>query len=90
MGELVDRDQENLRQLTLGYYIMAAYIAFFSLMGLLYVGFGAVIMSGLLPQAPDSQDGLRGMGIVFASIGTIFVLTGVFFAFLNYRTGRNI
>jgi hypothetical protein len=40
MAEMVDRDQEHLRLLKLGYYILAGMTCFFSLFALLYAGIG--------------------------------------------------
>ena len=90
MGELIDRDREHLRQLTLAYYVMAGFIAFFSLFGLLYVGIGGMMMSGGFPQPPNSGDDPRAFGMIFAAIGAIVVGAGLVIAFLTFLTGRSI
>jgi len=90
MDNLIDRDQEHLRLLMLAYYIMAGYIAFFSLFGLIYVGMGAMFMSGAIPLPPTGQGDPRVMGMFFAGIGATFVVFGMGFALLTFLAGRSI
>ena len=44
---MIDPDQEHLRLLSIGHYILAGMTALFSLFALLYVGFGALVFPAL-------------------------------------------
>lgn len=53
MGQLVDQDQEHLRLLKLGFYIMAGVIGFCSLFSVFYIAMGSIFASSVtLPRAP--------------------------------------
>jgi len=90
MGQLVDRDEEHLRQLILAHYAMAGYIAFFALFGLVYVGLGAMMASSAFPQQANSQGDPRSIGWFFAVLGAVFVVAGLLMAFLTFMVGRNL
>ncbi len=84
MGDLVDRDTEHLRLLSICYYVNAAVTAAFSCLGLFYVGMGAllILMPGTGAEAPPPA-----VGYIFAVIGLAFVLLGVGFAVCQVYVG---
>jgi hypothetical protein len=88
--EMVDRDQEHLRLLTLCYYLLAGTTAFFSLFALLYVAFGAIVLSGVIPQSQSSNDDPRIVGYVLAGIGGAIFLLGIVSAILYFLVARGL
>jgi hypothetical protein len=90
MGQLVDRDQEHLKLLMWAYYIWAGTIGFFSLFALLYVGIGAMLVSGAFPQPSNSANDPRLAGLIFAGIGFAVLIVGLTFGFLTFFAGRSI
>jgi len=90
MPEMVDRDQEHLRILTLCYYLLAGCTALFSLLALLYVGFGAIMLSGLIPANQSSNSDPRIIGYILTAIGTAAFLFGMGIAILYYLVGRGL
>jgi hypothetical protein len=90
MAEMVDRDQEHLRILAVCYYLLAGCTAFVSLVSLLYVGFGAIFLSGLIPANQPSNADPRIMGYIFTALGIAFFLFGLAMCFLYYLTGRSL
>jgi TctA family transporter len=90
MGELVDRDQEHLRLLKIGYYIMAATTAFFSLFALIWVAMGGLFASGVIPANKNSSDDPRVFGFIFLGIGLAVFILGLVSAFLTYFAGRSL
>ncbi|MBZ5609247.1 MAG: hypothetical protein LAP38_13370 [Acidobacteriia bacterium] len=91
MGELVDRDDEHLRLLKLGYYNVAGITGFFSLFPIIFVVVGSLISSGSIPlaRASGSSDDPRVMGVVMLSIGIAALAFGLAGAFLTFLTGRH-
>ena len=87
MPELIDRDQEHLRLLMVA---MAGFIGFFSLFGLLYVGMGAMFLSGAMPQSGNPRDDPRFIGLILAGMGSAFVVLGLTFALLTFLAGRSL
>jgi hypothetical protein len=91
MGELLDRDQEHLRLLKLGYYITAAGIAGLALLfSLLWIGMGALLASGAFPAKEGSSDNPQLAGLFFLGIGVAFLKLGLAMAFLTYFAGRSL
>lgn len=90
MGVMVDRDQEHLKLVEIGFYVMAGMIAFFSLFTLIYIFLGALIASGAFPETQDAQANPRWVGLLFVGLGTLFLLLGMSVAFLTYLAGRNV
>lgn len=90
MGELVDRDQEHLGLLKVGFYIMAGTCGFFTLFSLLYIGIGALVSSGIFPAPQGSSDNPRAVGFFFVGIGLAFFLVGLIITLLTYFAGRSI
>lgn len=89
MAELVDRDQEHLRLLVIGYYIMAGMLAFFSLFALLYIGLGAMFVFGAIP-ANGSNDNPDVAGRIFLILGLAMFCVGIISALLTFLAGRGI
>jgi hypothetical protein len=90
MGELVDRDQEHLRLLKLGYYITAGITGVTSLFSLLFIGMGALLASGAFPVKEGSADNPQLAGLFLLGIGVVFFLLGLATAFLVYYAGRSL
>ena len=90
MGELVDRDQEHLRLLKLGYYILAGIGAFTALFSLLFIGMGVLFASGAIPAQPGSADDPRLAGLIFLGMGFAFLLLCLAGTWLVYYTGRSL
>jgi hypothetical protein len=90
MGELVDRDQEHLRLLEIGYYVMAGTVGFFSLFALIYIALGGLLLSGVVPKTPGAEGVPGFLGGVFLGIGIAFFVLGFTYAFLMYLAGRGL
>ena len=89
MGELVDRDQEHLRLLMWGYYLVAATTGFTSLFALLFVAFGA-FASSLIPAKQNSAADPRMAGLFFIGIGLAFLGLSLGATLIAYFTGRSL
>src|SRR5689334_11359699 len=74
MGPLIDRDEEHLRLLKLGYYITGGTSALIAVFSLLYIGLGAVMMSGGLPQTSGQDPQMTGT--IFLILGLMFLVFG--------------
>jgi hypothetical protein len=90
MAEMVDRDQEHLRLLKIGYYVLAGMTLFFSLFGLLYAGLGGLLFSGVFPKAADPKNDPRFVGLMFLGLGLVFFVLGLAMATLFFVTGRSL
>jgi hypothetical protein len=88
MGEIIDRDEEHLRLLPIGYYVMAGLTAFITLFSLLYIGLGVLFVSGLIPAKSDAVDDPRFAGFLFVVIGIAMFLFGASAAVMSYLAGR--
>ena len=83
------KDLEHLRLLSIFHYVIAGFIALFSLFPLLHVGMGIAMLSGVMPSNGAANSGDEAMiGWVFILIGGGFVLFGELVAFLLFRAGR--
>ena len=90
MGELVDRDDEHLRLLKMGHYVMAGMAGLFSLFSLLYIALGGLFASGAIPTKEGSADDPRLMGLIFLGIGVAVFLIGVGITLLAFFAGRSL
>jgi hypothetical protein len=90
MSEMVDRDQEHLRLLALGYYILSGMTLFFTLFTLLYIAMGIVFSSGLIPANRNSNDDPRVAGYIFLGVGIAAFVVGLTFAVLYFAVGRSL
>jgi len=90
MAEMVDRDQEHLRLLKTGYYVLAGMTCLFSLFGLLYAGIGGLLASGAFPHSTDPKNDPRVVGLIFLGLGLVFVILGLVIAALYFVTGRSL
>ena len=90
MGELVDRDQEHLRLLKIGYYVLAGIGAFTSLFSFMFIGMGLLFASGAVPAQPGSAGDPRLAGHIFLAIGVVFLLVCLAGTWLVYYTGRSL
>jgi uncharacterized BrkB/YihY/UPF0761 family membrane protein len=87
---MVDRDQEHLRLLTMCYYILAGSTALFSLFALIYVVFGAIIASGVLPSSQTQNSDPRVVGYILTAVGAAVFLLGMGMAVLYYLVARGL
>jgi hypothetical protein len=90
MGELVDRDQEHLRLLKIGYYVLAGIGAFTSLFSLIFIGMGLLFASGAVPAQQGSADDPRLLGLIFLGMGVGFLVVCLAGTWLVYYTGRSL
>ena len=90
MGELVDCDLEHLRLLKICYYILAGTIGLFALFSLIYIGLGALLVSGLIPSNQRSGGDPGVAGLILLGIGLCLLLFALAIAALNYWTGRSL
>ncbi len=88
-------DASHLRMLAIGYYVYGGLTAFFSLFALIYVGFGAVLMSGKFPPSPRGGTPPpagpmpdQWMGGIFFGFGILFFLIIIAMAVLSFMTAR--
>ena len=92
MGELVDRDQEQLRLLTLFHYITAGVTVVFGSIPLIHVAVGVafLVLPEIFPSPPSSKGGgpPREIGFLFAGLGGLFVAAGWTLALLHFLTAR--
>lgn len=91
MAELVDRDQEHLKLLKMGFYLLAGTAGFSTLFALLFMALGTIV--GF--SAPASTRGGPGndppvMGAVLAGLGLAFLLLGAAWTWLTYYAARSI
>jgi hypothetical protein len=86
-GQMINRDEEHLRLLQIGYYILAAMCAAMTVFGMLYAGFMGVILSSM-PQNSQNNVDPRALGGIFAIIGGILVVCGIGSALLTFLTAR--
>jgi len=83
----MNRDEENLRLLSIFHYVVAALSGLFSFFPLIYVAIGALMLCGRLnPSHPDPM--LRPMGWMIIAIGTLFFLMGLAFVLCVALAGR--
>jgi hypothetical protein len=88
MAELVDRDQEHLRLLKLGFYCLAGISGFYTLFSLPFIGLGAIVaISG---QATKAGQDPRIMGALFVVFGFAFFLMGGAMTWLTYYAARGM
>lgn len=90
MAEMVDRDQEHLRLLKIGYYVLAGMTGFFSLFALLYAGMGGLLASGVLAKSANTKDDPRVVGLIFLGLGLAFLILGLTMAALYFVAGRSL
>ena len=91
MGDLVDQDQEHLRLLKIGYYVLSALGAGMTALFLLYISFFGVIFTSVLPNQHDANaPDPKLMGIIFIAVAFVVLLAGATGAFLTFYTARSI
>jgi hypothetical protein len=88
VGELVDRDQEHLRLLKLGFCLMAGMAGFFSLLAVFYIALGVIFALGAVHA--NSTGDPRLFGLIFVCIGGALFVIGLVAASLIYYAGRSI
>lgn len=90
MQQPYDRDRDHLNILGIIYYVNAGTIAFVSLFGLLYAGFGVLMLTGTLPGPEAGNGGQEAqiIGTMLAVIGFGATALGLALALLSYLAGR--
>lgn len=70
MAELVDRDQEHLKLLKLGFYVLAGTAGFSTLFSLVFIGLGILVaFAATAPAKVSPGNDPRVMGRVFVGLG---------------------
>jgi hypothetical protein len=83
----LDQDRENLRLLSIFYYIWAGMQALGGLIGLGFVGMGTFLSFN--PQVVDTRNAPPPwFGAVFAGVGALIFVACEAFAVLSFLTGR--
>ena len=92
MPELVDRDEEHLRLLKIGYYILAGINTFVALFPLVFLGVGTLIATGKIPMNENSstREDPRIVGLFMVGIGTLVLISGIAGAVLTFLTARGL
>ncbi|HXN50153.1 MAG TPA: hypothetical protein VN893_26120 [Bryobacteraceae bacterium] len=88
MGELVDKDTEHLRLLTLFYYVNAGINALFSCFALMYVVMGAVLLASPTVFGAGGDGPPAIVGFIFTALGAVLLLLGLGFSACLALTGR--
>lgn len=85
-------DADHLRQLSIGYYVMAGLTAFFGLLPLMHVGMGLALVTGKMPSStpPGAPFGPEMLGWLFVVLGAVFVAFAQTIAVLNFVVGRSL
>jgi hypothetical protein len=87
MESSTDQDREQLRLLTIFYYVWAGFQSLGGLIGLAFIGAGAFIASS--PQiAQGTEPPPPWFGAVFAGIGALVFVSVEGMAALSFFTGR--
>jgi hypothetical protein len=90
----MNQDQEHLRLLSVFHYVMAGFAGLFSLFALIYVGLGALMLSGKMPSAtPPTATSAHGDlvgGWIFLSMGAVFFVFALVGVTLNFLAGRSL
>jgi len=87
MAALVDRDNEHLRLLQMGYYIMGAVTACMGLFGLLYAAMGRLMTSMPMQSAQNGVDPAF-ISWIFTVFGFGFTVIGLIAAALIFLVAR--
>src|SRR5579872_943576 len=93
MGELVDRDEEQLRLLKLCYYILSVISGFYTLFpALIFAIFASVFSSAAIPMNRQlgSQVDARTFGVIILSFAAAVFAVGALNAFAMFLTGRSL
>jgi hypothetical protein len=89
VGQLVDRDQEHLTLLKLGFYLMAGFTGFCSLFSIIYIAMGGLFALGVTPPSGTGID-QHWVGLIVLGIGVAFLLLGLAITLLTYFAGRSL
>jgi len=72
----MNNDEEHLRLLSLGHYIVAAITGLFSLFPILHIAMGIAMILGKLPESQGNQAPAF-VGWLFLGLGAAFVIAGL-------------
>jgi hypothetical protein len=87
----VNQDQEHLRLLSIFHYVLGGFACLLPFLSLIYIGMGAMILSGKLPSAHSAHGSPPSDvfgGWFFIAFGAMFFFAGVVGAVLNFLAAR--
>ncbi len=84
----MNKDLENLRMLSIGYYIYAAILALFSCFPIIHVTLGISMLMGSFEN--DHNPPPAFVGWMFVGIGGLFILGGWATAICTFLAGKYI
>lgn len=85
MGEMVDRDDEHLKLLSIFYYVLASVMALGGLVPVIHIAIGSALLSGVIDGADDE---VRWVGALLIGLGLGIMALVWTFAALLFLTGR--
>lgn len=88
MPELVDRDAEHLRLLSIFHYIYAGITALFSCFGLFYISMGMFASSVFARMPAGENPPPSSFGYIFIAMGAFILILGWTDAILVFLAGR--
>ena len=90
MGELVDRDAEQLNLLSLLHYAAAGVTGLIACFPLLHVAMGALLTFSPGTFGDEKNGPSREVGLVFMGLGMAFVTVGWLFAGAHFVVARSL
>lgn len=89
-ARLSHNDVSQLRALSILHYVLAGFIAFFSLFPLIYLFLGIALLSGSMPLDGGASGalGAEAVGVMFVVMSLFFILAGMTLAGFLVLAGR--
>ncbi len=88
VGQERQRDDEHLKLLMIGFYVLGGVTGLVSLIPLLHIGMGILFL--VAPPSGGSDPPPEWFGWIFIAIGTVAVVLGEAMALLNLAAGRAV
>ncbi|MSU57397.1 MAG: hypothetical protein EXS35_04325 [Pedosphaera sp.] len=87
---LINRDEEHLRLLGIGYYVFGGFTALMSCLGILYVFIGLIMMGAAATSHRSDSLPPAFFGLFFAAMGAVFTVIGIGLGSLWIFAGRSL